>query len=72
MEIVLARFREILNAVNGHFWNSTTAYEDFLAHDDAESLTWHLRKALTAERKRRERWSKGIVLPEDVEPEGEV
>lgn len=72
METVLASFRSVLNAVNLHYWDSTTAYEEFLAEDDAESLLFHLRAALKVERKRRERWGKGVVLPEDLDPEGEV
>lgn len=68
MEEALAAMRAVLNEIEGHYWNSSTAFEHVLApRSDAESLTHYLSEALKAERKQLERWSRGEVLPEDLE-----
>jgi hypothetical protein len=72
METVLSSMRSVMNAVNQHYWNSTTAYEQFLSTDNAESLVYHLRVARKAEAKRNDRLNRGIVLPEDWEGDDEV
>ena len=72
MEHALSSMRSVMNAVNGHYWNSTTAYENFLSTDNAKSLIFHLRVARKAEARRNDRLNRGIVLPEDLESDDEV
>lgn len=72
MERALAAFRSVLNEVERHYWGPTTAFEHFLGHSDAESLTHYLSEAVKAERKQLERWGRGVVLPEDLDRDGEV
>jgi hypothetical protein len=72
METVLSSMRNVMNAVNQHHWNSTTAYEHFLSTDNAEALVYHLRVARKAEAKRNDRLNRGIVLSEDWESDDEV
>lgn len=72
METVLSHMRDAMNAVHAHYWDSMTDYVRFLAHDDAEALTFNLRTALTARKRKHKRWSEGYYAPEDFKPEDEL
>jgi hypothetical protein len=72
METVLSDFQAILNAVNLKFWNSTTDYEKFIAHDDAESIIFYLRNAIEQERKQSELLRKNLALLEKAKREDGV
>ncbi len=67
MERALAAVREVLNKIEGHFWQSEVAFTHFLARDDAESLTYYLKVAVDAESRQRERLLQGRAVPEDFE-----
>jgi len=54
VENALDAIRTALNKIEGHFFQSQVAFEDFLAYDDAESLACHLKLAVDAERRERE------------------
>jgi hypothetical protein len=50
----LAAMAAVMNEVNAHYWSGLhTMYEAFIAHNDAEALTYHLSEAIELERKRR-------------------
>jgi hypothetical protein len=66
MERVLASLRMIMHEIELNYWNSTTAYEFFVASDDAESLTYYLSEAVKAEGLKEERWRRGEIYPEDL------
>jgi len=68
MERALAALRAVMNEIQLHYWDSTTDYEFCVAHTDAESLTYYLSVAVKAARKQQERWNRGDVLPEDLDP----
>jgi len=51
VEHSLATLRDVLNAIEDHYCNSSTAFEDFIASSDAESLTYYLSEALKGEKK---------------------
>jgi hypothetical protein len=66
IERSLAAFRAVLNEIKRHYWNETVVFEDFRAIGDAGCLTRRLARSVKAERNQRERWSRGIILPEDL------
>jgi hypothetical protein len=68
MERALAALRSVMNEIQLQYWDSTTAYEFFVARSDAESLTYYLSEAVKAEREQRARWSRGEARPEDFSP----
>jgi hypothetical protein len=73
VERVLSAIRAVLNKIHGHFWrDQAVAFDHFLAHDDAEALTYYLGVAAKAEDATQERLRQGRPLPEDLEPKGEV
>ena len=67
MQRVLAALRAVINDIELHYWNSTTAFEFFIEQTGAESLTHYLSEGIKVERHRQSRWSRGEVLPEDVD-----
>lgn len=54
MEAALAAMREIMNRIELHFADSTTLYEQGVAHGDADALVCHLERSLDAEDDERE------------------
>jgi hypothetical protein len=68
MERALAALRAVMNEIQIHYWGSPTEFEEFVARSDAESLTYYLSQAIKAEIKQQERWSRGEVMPEDLNP----
>ena len=68
MERALSATRTVLNTIERHYWNSETAFQHFLAHDDGDALIAYLGVAVKAEERRRHRLLEGRPLPEDFEP----
>lgn len=68
MDRALAALRAVMNEVQRHYFNSTTAFEHFLAHDDAASLTYYLVEAVKAEARERDRWKELSVTPDASGP----
>jgi hypothetical protein len=56
----------LLNAVEGHYKNATTAYNMVSPSGNAEALLCVLRDGLDAEEERRRRFRSGKLLPEDI------
>jgi hypothetical protein len=54
MEDALASMRKILNKIEVHYLRSEVAFEEFLAHTDAECLAYYLKVAVDAESQRRQ------------------
>lgn len=72
VEDTLASFRTALNHVHAHYLKGEVAFEYFFAHDDADALVYHLSMPMQTEERRRERFSQGRPLPEDLELPPEV
>ena len=66
MEHALSAIRAVLNKVELHHWNSEVAFEIFVAHDDAETLSYYLKVAVSTEYQRQERLRQGHPLPDDL------
>lgn len=67
VEQALLSILTILNGVHRRYFDGAVAFEDFIAHDDAESLVYHLRVAKQAKDRRSERLKQGTPNPEDFE-----
>ena len=73
VEVALAALRDLLNKLEGYYWDSEVDYQMVLTNlGDADSLVHCLSKGLKAERAWRERLQAGTPLPEDLAPEEEV
>jgi hypothetical protein len=68
VEDALLAIREVMNAVYGHYFDTSVGFEHFLAVHDAELLVYHLRVAARAEQQERARLEAGTPSPEDLAP----
>ncbi len=64
----LSAIGDVLNKIEGHFWNSEIAFDHIITQSDAETLIYFLRLAARADNQRLERLRRGRPLPEDLEP----
>ena len=73
IKAALAAMAAVLNCLEGHYWNSETAYEHFLTEGgEADSMVYYLSEGVRAEEQWRERLQQGKPLPEDIAPRNQV
>lgn len=68
VEEALDSFRTIMNHWYGSVIDSEIAYDHFIAHDDADSLVYHLAVGARFDKRQRQRLAEGRHSPEDFEP----
>jgi hypothetical protein len=67
VEAALESVRAVLHAIEGHYFDSETAYQHFIASGgEAGSLTYYIKAGLRAEEKRLERFRDGSWTQEDL------
>lgn len=72
VEEALDSFRRILNRLHVSYLGGEVGFEHFLTVRDAEALVHSLAVAARTEERRRDRFERGIPLPEDLEPPPEA
>ncbi len=72
VEKVLASMRDVMNLLHRKYLGGDVGFEHFLAHDDADSLVYHLSLASWTEERKRGRLRSGEWRSEDSEIPPEV
>ena len=73
IEAALLAFRNLLNRLELHYWNSTVGYEhSLIGPGDGDSLVHYLNRGVRAEHERRARLRSGRFVDQDIAGDEEV
>lgn len=69
VENALNAIRAVLNKIEREFWQTEVAFQEFLAHGDAESVAYYLELAVDAQRRERDLLLQRCRAPVLTEPD---